>query len=111
VVRFGMHLLSNSAFLQQEELRRVASAIRSTKSRITSIMTKRQTSDNIAHAAPFLHILHVFDAELSSNLCDWDQLLKAIQVGDDELSGNVCGAGTMEDLGRQRVRSICGERL
>jgi len=82
----AMHRIINSAFVQQEELRRVASAIRSSKSRITSIVTKRRSADDKVHVAPFLHILHVFDAELSSHLCEWDQLLKVIQVGGDELS-------------------------
>jgi len=78
--------LSECGSIDQEELRRVASAIRTSKSRITSIMTKRRSADDKVHVAPFLHILHVFDAELSSHLCEWNQLLKVIQVGGDELS-------------------------
>ena len=44
---------------------------------------KRHIADDKVHMAPFLHL---FDAESSSHLCDWEQLLKAIQVGTSRTS-------------------------
>lgn len=65
--------------VQSEILRSVSVEVKSCTSRISGLVDKVSTDDRL-QLHSFLHVLHVFDVEMTSKLGEWASVLEVIQV-------------------------------
>jgi hypothetical protein len=67
-----------------ERLRLVADEVKSSKGRITGILSRNiiPDSQDLTRMQSFVHILSVFEVELLAQLQEWDELLQTISVRD-----------------------------